>query len=148
MTFRATNIIPEAGFSRAKSLCSRLKRFCDSRSTEFASGATSERVLDVLATLQAFGVELDAVKSTPGIAAYAQDQEGDPTYDVAAEFVAVLALLDTVSSAIIAAFPRDANNYLLAETMDANGVRTPRNFTGAALSGIRANLDAVSAGIT
>ncbi len=148
MTFRATNIIPEQGFSKAKALCTRLKRFCDDRSSEYASGATSDRVLETLQTLQAFSTQLDVVKSTPGIAQYARDQEGDQAYDVAAEFIAVLALLDTVIQSLIVAFPKDVNDYLLAETMDANGVRSQRVFTGAALSSIRADLDAVSNGIS
>lgn len=148
MAFRATNIIPEQGFGRAKSLCERLKRFCDSRSSEYASGANSERILTAMDTLINFRTELNVVKSTPRIAQYAKDQEGDQNYDVAAEFIAVIALLDIAIASIITAFPRDGNDYLLAETMDANGVRAPRNFTSGALSGIRTDLDAVAAGIS
>ncbi len=148
MTFRATNIIPEQGFSKAKSLCTSLKSFCESRSSEYAAGATSHRILDALSTLIAMSVQLDIVRSTPGIAQYARDQEGDPAYDVAAEFIAVLALLDTLTTNIISAVPRDANDFLLTETMDANGVRIPRTFTGGMLSGIRADLDAVANGIS
>lgn len=148
MTFRATNIIPEQGFSKAKSLCERLKRFCDSRSSEFSSNTPSNRILDALMTLMAFRTQLDIIKTTPGISQYAQDQEGDPSYDVAAEFTAVLALLDTATQGIISTFPKDGSGYILAETMNSDGILSPRNFTPSSLSALRSNLDAVSNGIS
>lgn len=148
MAFRATNVIPEQGFSRAKALAVNLKNFTSSRSIEYAGGANSERILNALNTLIAFRTQLNEVKTTPGIVQYAQDQEGDLTYDVAAEFVTLIALLETVIANIIITFPTDTGGFLLAVTLDGNGNIVHRVFSAAALAGIRADLDAVANGIS
>ena len=150
MAFRATNIIPSTAYRQAKSTATRLKADCQRISLEFASGADSGVVLRALELFKSFRRELNDIKATPGIGDYAKGkgQENDPTYDAAAEFTTLLSLLDVAIGSIVSGVPKDSNSYLLIETMDAAGVRTDRNFSGAALSGIRADIDAVAAGIS
>lgn len=148
MAFRATNIIPEQAFAQAKTLAATLKSYCVNRSNDYATGATGKNILDALSALISYKEQLESIRTTPGIGAYAQEQEGDPAYDVGAEFVTLLSLLDATIQDIIATFPTDGSGYLLAETLDASGNRIPRTFPGASLSGIRSNLNAVANGVS
>ena len=145
MAFRASNILPEQGYDRAKKLAVQIKRLAEARSISFASGATSAEVLSVADNLGALKAGLDEAKTIPGIAAYAQGQEDDVTYDVAAEFSAVLVAVDAVIANIVATIPTDASGWLLINKINADGTLTARSFTGAQLAGLRTVLDALAA---
>jgi len=147
MAFRATNVLPAEGLRDAKGLAVNLDNYAASLSVSFARGENSERILNALSTLISYRQRFASIAATPNLAQYAKAQENDPAYDIGAEFTAMIATLDTVITTIQAAFPKDANGFLLAETLNAAGERVPRKFTGAQLAGIVADLDAVVAGI-
>jgi hypothetical protein len=147
MAFRANNRLPALHYDRAKKLAVQLKLLTTNRSAEFASGATSAQVLSLLDNLRGLKAGLDEAKSIPGIALYAQAQEDDPAYDVATEFTAMLAAVDAVITEIVNTLPTSAAGFLELYTLNPDGSLTPRTFSGAVLSNLRALLDAVTASV-
>lgn len=148
MAFRADNTIPNRALQRAKAICRTVKVRAQAASSLFASGADAQEVLAILGALSRFNVELATLKTTPGLAQYAKDQENDQNYDVVAEFNAVLAALDDFVSTVLSNFPADGSGYALAFKFDASGTLIYRTFTAAQLATITSKLDAVDSAIT
>lgn len=144
MAFRASNQIPAENYQRSKDLANQLKRQAQTRSATFASGAKSAEILAAADHLNAFKTELIAMSQTPGIVAFAKEQEDDPTYDVVAEFTALLATIDAVIAEIVSTLPADTNDWLLINKINADGSLAPRSFTGAQLSGLRSLMDDIA----
>ena len=144
MAFKASNVIPATEYNRAKNLAVQLKRQAETRATSFASGATSAEILSAADHLNAFRSQLSVIGSTPGIAVFAQAQENDPTYDVATEFTDLLAAIDAVIAEIVVTLPKDANDWLLIQKINADGSLSPRAFTGAQLSGLIALMNGIA----
>lgn len=82
-----------------------------------------------------------------GMAAFAQAQEDDPAYDVAAEFTAMKAAVDDALSTLVGAMPQDGDGYVLDRTMDAQGNVAARALTQSQITGMQNKLDAVIATI-
>ena len=148
MAFRASNALPALNYDRAKKLAFQVQRLTSARSTEFSSGASSAQVLSLLDNIRALKSQLDAVKSTPGIATYAKEQEDDPAYDVVAEFTALLAAIDAVIAEIVTTMPTDGSGFLLLNQFDVDGALIPRNFTPVQLASLRTLLDVVTASVS
>lgn len=150
MAFRATNILPQEGFNRAKSLAAHLKNYASTLSASWASGADSEHILDALKTLIGYSDNLKAIRAISGIGAYAQSigAENDPAYDIVTEFNVMILGIDAAVANIIATFPADGSGYLLATQFDGSGGITQRVFTGASLAQARADLDTISTSIS
>ena len=147
MAFRASNVIPATQYDVAKRIAVQVRRLAESRSTTFASGATSAEILSVVDNLSALKVRLNEAKQVPGIAVYAAVQENDGAYDVATEFNGVLTAIDAVIADIVVTLPKDGSDWLLINKINADGSLVPRIFTGAQLSGLRAKLDVLAASI-
>ena len=148
MAFRATNILPEKGYDQAKKIATSLKRFSANRSADLVGGGDSDNVLGTVDTMILYKTQLNAVATIPGIGDYAKEQENDPTYDVAAEFIALLALVDAVITEVVSTFPVDGSGFLLAYTISPDGTQIPRTFNVAQMVDLRAALDAVDAGVS
>ena len=148
MTFRATNIVPVDAYELARQNAAGVRRFSQNLSTQLAAGGNSEEVLAVVDSLVSFKNNLNESVGVPGIVAYAQDQEDDPAYDVAAEFIALIALIDLAITEVVTTIPKDGGGFLLIQTINADGTRVPRDFTGAQLTGITTRLDNIVAGIS
>jgi len=136
MAFKALNIIPVKGYERSKEIGARLRTYTVNTSNKLSSGATSVRVLGVLDSLIGYKTDFNLVKSIPGIAQYAREQENDPNYDAVAEFNTLIAFIDTAISTITSTFPTDASGFLLAYKFNPDGTLTPRSFTAAQMSGL------------
>jgi len=147
MAFRASNSVPAKQYEKAKSLAWQVRQLAANRSGSFASGATAAEVLAAVDNLRSLRIALAQVATTPGIAAYAQAQEDDPAYDVAAEFSALLSAVDEAVSTVVNAVPKDGNGYLLVNNINPDGTLVPREFSAGALSGVRTALDAIVAAI-
>jgi len=94
MAFRATNIIPFRAYQQVKGAASQLKINCvDFIASTLASGATYSFLRDVYLTLYNANNQFTQLASTPGLAAYAQSQENDVNYDIAAEFTSMQSTL-------------------------------------------------------
>ncbi len=147
MPFKATNILPAEGYDRGKKVAIQTRQLAQNRSAEWQAGANSFQVVAALDNLRTLRAELNSVRSVPGIATYARVQEDDVTYDVVAEFNALVAAIDTAIASISTTLPKDGGGFLLLETIAADGTRTPRTFTPGQLNTIRGNLDAIVAAV-
>lgn len=106
----------------------------------------STLILIVYEALRADRAQLVTAASATGMATFAQEQKGNASLDVVAEFNGVIAAIDNVTSWINSNFPKDGSGFLLAQTLGANG-RVDRVFTAAATAGLRTQLDALLATI-
>jgi len=146
MAFLASNLVPVQAYARAKGIALSAQVASETWIAEATAdaGMSSDRLMDCLATLRRWVTDLNTLKTTPGIAAYAQEQESDPTYDVAAEFTALVDTIQSAGTYLAGVLPQDANGYLLLWTMDGAGQRTPRMFTAAQMAPFVPYLQAIS----
>lgn len=104
-------------------------------------------ILSVMDDLLASQAAMQAMANTPGLEAYARAQISDPTLDLVAAFNAVIGNVNAVRDWVVANIPKDANNYLLLQTISASGARIDREFSSLTLSGLRTVLDTLIASI-
>lgn len=93
---------------------------------------------------------MNTAKAMPGIVDYAKEQNGDPNYDVVAEFNALLGAVDACVNWIVANFPKDQNNHPKNLVLNADGTLTAATISPAALqsAGLITELDKVINAIT
>jgi hypothetical protein len=87
--------------------------------------------------------DLQTAAAVPGIATYAQTQEGDGGYNVAAEFTAMINACTGVINTITGLIPTAVSggqSYVAVEQWTAAGI-TVRSFTPAQTLGLRNALD-------
>ena len=145
MTFPTSREMLATGLSRAQSQASSIKRIAQNNRDRMAAGPiTAGGVISLMDNLSGALATFQVVSGLPGIADYANAQLGQ---DVVADFTAMSDATAAARNWIITAIPKDAGGFLLLETIDANGVRTERNFTSAQTEGLRTALDALIATI-
>jgi len=147
MGFKASNILPSKAYDDAKRIAVQVQSFASNRATSWAGGADASQILSAADNLKSFRDRLNDVKSTPGIAAYARDQEDDQAYDVAAEFSALLAAVDAAITQIVNDMPKDGSGYILVYQINADGSLAPRSFGAGGLSSVIAALNAIVAAV-
>lgn len=144
MSFRATKA---NAYDEAKSTAASVKRLCTDTKAAALAGPISANVirqlLDKLISAKAKFAEITAI---PGIAAYAEAQEGDSAYDVSAEFTAMTSEVDGILNWVIANIPTGTGGFVLTETWSTSGVSV-RTFSTAQTAGLRTELDALIATI-
>ena len=95
MPFRASTVIPADAYDSVKREASALKTNAESAIKQMQSGTVGfSFVVTVVLALKEAQDTLTSLASTPGLVAYARDQEDDPAYDVTAEFQALLVALN------------------------------------------------------
>ena len=125
----------------------RVKVSADAVRTESLAGPmASGRILGLYTQFRADHADITSLTTTPGLGAYAQQQKNNAALDVVAEFNTMLAALTNVTNWIANNFPKDANGFLLAQTLGATRP-TDRTFTTAELATFRTQLDALIATI-
>lgn len=117
------------------------------RASSAAGAVSAERIVGYSAFLNRARTELAALASTPGIAAYAQEQENNPGLDIVAEYNAMLAQINATTAWISANFPEDVGGYKLAFQINVNGALVWRDFDTASLASFRTVLDSLIATI-
>ena len=143
MAFRASNQIQADGYSEAKRLANELKAYCQQVHDASAAGPISGNVaIQLHERLIADRARFLAIRDVPGIAAYVQAQEDDDTYDVAAEFDAMVAAVESARDWLIANV--NVTNWV---TFGTSGVAT-KTFSAAATAGLRTELAALMATIS
>jgi hypothetical protein len=148
MSFRATTDLPAVGLRRAKQLASQFKVYLQARRPLFVAGTTADTVLATYFDSVRFRDSLTAIAAIPGIAAYAQAQENDGSYDVVSEFTALIADVDAMTAEISSTFPADGSGYLLDRQLAPDGKSLVyRDFTGPQLATLVTLVDAVLAAI-
>ena len=88
---------------------------------------------------------LAALASTPGLPAYAKTELNSASYDIAAEYAAMLAQINATLAWIAANLPKDGSGYVLDYQVDATFAKVPRTFTSGSLAALRTQLAALVA---
>jgi hypothetical protein len=154
MAFRASTQIKTDALTEVKQGAVRAKALATQLRNAMAAGNTSaQTILNLLLQVKTLIDRWGALAATPGLAAYAQDQENDPAYDVAAEFTAMRSALVAVRDRIIndlptATAPAGAVGRIAVYTIDATGALIADAFTPAQTVNLRADLDAFIATIS
>lgn len=92
--------------------------------------------------LAAHRARMQALASTPGLAAFAQQQYDDPELDIIAEYLAMIGALDAVIQNIVTSAPTASPSGALIEaTMDVHGIRTPLGYTPSQTATLRGLID-------
>jgi hypothetical protein len=139
MAFRTTK---STAYRSALDTCTQLKKYCQDVRDLMAAGPISGNLaIELHERLIRDRATLNAVSAVTGIAAYAQSQEGDGTYNVATEFAAVVAAIESVRDWLITNV-----NTTSWVTFSTAGVST-KTFSSAATAGARTQLDALVATI-
>ena len=90
MAFRATNVIPQDAYVIVKRAAVQLRLNLTAMISRLAAQSVDYDYLsDIYMTLKRANDQFNSLKTTPGLSQFAQDQENDPAYDVAAEFTAM-----------------------------------------------------------
>ena len=142
MTFRATNIIPQRGYELAKARATKLRSWSQQMSAMCNTDLPAQQLIAILSGLSGHKNELEIAKNTNGIVAYAKDQENDPAYDVAAEFIAVLVLIDDAIAVVQA-----TNTNVLINDWTLTGISW-NSFTPAQTATLKSALDDIVAAIS
>lgn len=146
MAFRTDGLAK--AYSRGQTQAIQCKTVAQSASAALAAdNQSANAIIQLLSQMKSFIETFDAVAATPGLAAYAQEQENDPAYDVVAEFNAMRAAAVAVRDWIITNFPTSAGGFIEKDTLNADGSITVRQFTPAQTVGLVAALDALVATI-
>lgn len=117
------------------------------RNASAAGNIHAMQIIDWFVSIGGLRTQLSNLSSAPGLAGYAKTECADVNYDVAAEFTAMLAAIDTSLAWVTTNFPKDGNGFILSHTFVA-GVYTARTFTTGETATLRTVLDALIATIS
>ncbi len=133
----------DVAWNTARATAGNIKTRTTALRTMLNSNTGSSAILTYATFLADARLILQKVATTPGIAAYAQQQINDGSINIAAEFTAMVSALDAVVSWIVTNFPKDGSGFLLATQFDGanNGRTTDRQFTTVQTAGLRPALD-------
>lgn len=147
MAVLASNQIPADAYADFKRLAVRIDQKCAEWLALLAADVDADQVWSWYRELYWAWTRLNEIAAVPGIVEYALEQEGNATYDVVAEFGAMMALLQSAYAWLYAAIPRDANGYTLTHTTTQLGERVPRVFTPVESAPFQPYLSALAAAI-
>lgn len=144
MAFRA---VKADTYNSVRSRATTFKKLATDTKNLMAAGNVSASVIrQLLEACLAAKTEFTAAASVSGIVAYVQAQEGDPTYNVATEFNAMLSAIDGIIDEIVSIVPTGTGGYVLMEKWEASGVSS-RQVTPAQTATLRDRLDTFIASV-
>lgn len=144
MAFRATNVVPQRAYQQVKGAAANVKAECARYITQMAaSGANYVLLRDLYVFLKNANTQFATLAATPGIAAYAQAQEDDDQYDVAAEFATMQAAVTAVLTWMDANVPTSVT-ALAPSVWTATGPLISTSFNAAQTLGLRTALQAAA----
>jgi hypothetical protein len=148
MTFKASNQTAADAYASIKRQAAATKTYMTQQATAMQSPTSQAWVpLGVIQHLRDVIALMDGFAATPGLAAYAQAQENDGTYDVVAEYQAMRAAMVSARNTLIGMFPT-SGGFLAYQTMDASGNLGVRTFTAAQLAPVVTQCQSVAATIS
>jgi protein involved in sex pheromone biosynthesis len=137
-----------AAWESVRGLAASVKSRATSLRSQAAAGSIpSVSILNFAGFMANVKDAFNRAASINGMAAYAQEQIGDNTVDIVAEFTAMTAQVSAVIQWVIDNFPKDGSGFLLATTLDANGREQQRLFTTAQTATFRTALNGLIAAI-
>ena len=144
MGLRTRTISANQAYEKIISQAAASRKYCEGRKTDMQQATVSaDVVLSVIQHTQAVLSRYQVWTAAPGIADIAKEQEADPAYDVAAEYITFRNAMRALRDNLIALFPKDGNDYLLYQKLNADGSFDTRTFTAAQLAPAITLLDAV-----
>ena len=152
MAFPASNgSIPltlDAAWSLARNAAQQVQQQSNALNAQITAGSVSgQAIVNSCSFFATLNVTLTQCAATPGLAAYAQAQINNASFDVTGAFNTMQAALVAVGSWIIGNFPKDGNGNLLYVTFNSSGIPQYLAFTQAQLAPLAALLTALSATI-
>lgn len=142
MAFKASNVVPQDAYQVVKRAAVQLKINLQSQKAQLASsGADYQFLQDIYLTLTRANNQFNTLKTTPGLAAYAKDQENDPAYDVVAEFTAMQNAIGACTAWMDANVPTSVTAKSPANW--DGGVIISNTFTAGQTAGLQAALQGV-----
>ena len=138
----------EQVYQNFKADASRMRAQAKGFSDDIAAGNTQQvrLLVGMYEDFWSHASRWDAYRDTPGIAAYVKSRwDGDPALDVAAEFNAVKAELDSFLSWARTNIPKSANGHLEERKIEPDGALTWNTRTAAQLGSLKTRLDALIA---
>lgn len=115
------------------------------RAQSAAGAISSEIIIEWYLRVQGDRSSIVSLVSTPGLPEYAQLQSNSESYDVSAEYTAMLAQIDASLTWVVNNFP--ASGGFTQSHSFVSGVYTARTFSTASLATFRTVLDALIATI-
>jgi hypothetical protein len=147
MSVLASNQIPADAYAEFKRICVRIDGRCAEWVALLSADIDADTVWSWYRELNWAWTRLNEIAAVPGIADYAVAQEGDPAYDIVAEFGALIAQLVAAKDWLYAAIPRDVNGYILVHTTTPDGEIIARVYTPAESAAFIPYLDAIALAI-
>jgi hypothetical protein len=154
VAFRASSQIKAEALQEIKDGAIRAKALAIQYRDAMAAGDYSAAgILTLLSQARALIARWGVLSAVSGLAAYAQDQEGDPAYDVIAEFTAMNNALIAVRNRIINELPKSSAPAATAGMVGvfsfaADGAQVYTTFAPAQTVNLRADLDAFIATVS
>jgi hypothetical protein len=138
MAFRTDGL--GKAYTKAQNEAIRVKAFATQARNALIAGTVSANAVMQIMTNMKSSIEVwDSVSSLAGIGAYADNEENDPAYDVAAEFTSMRAEAVTVRDWVITNFPA-SGGFIQKDTLEVDGAITVRQFTPAQTTGLQTAL--------
>jgi len=153
MSFPASNgatfpLTLDAAWVKARDTAAQVKSQTDTLNSAISAGPVSaQSIINTLSFFTNANTVFTQVAAVPGIAAYAQAQVNNPSFDVAASFQTMQNALIAAGNWIITNFPHDVSGNLLALQFSA-GQPVWATFTQAQLAPLATLLTALSATIS
>lgn len=109
-----------------------------------AGPVNAKIILDYASFLAAAYAQLTAFAAVPNIAAYAQTQINNPSFDVVSAFNTMMSAMQATSQWVITNFPKDGNGNILGLTFNGDGSQGWTSFTTAQTAGLVSQLGLLS----
>lgn len=148
MAFPATSQALARAYAGIKAMALDIRNQSVALRDRSAAGSTSaEVIVTFVRSMARIRTDLSGLTATPGLGAYAQEQEGNPALNIVAEYNAMIAQLDATTAWVAANIPSDGT-YNLIVTIGPSGLIDWRMFDAAATAGLRSALNQLIAAIS
>ena len=142
----ATNSLADV-WRRVRAQAAQVKAASASLRVSAAAGPISAwQILAYTDELRQARARFAQASGVSGLLAYARDQIGNQSLDLAAEFTAMTAAIDSVIAWVVANLPNDGT-WLQTVKLNANGSHEWRTFSATATATLRTHLAALEATI-
>lgn len=138
MTFRVNGLGQE--YQAAQVEAFKLRKFAVSFRAQLGANVSANAVISCLVRMADSIAVWDRVSAVPGIVAYAQNEENDVLYDVAAEFTTMRTETIGVRDWILTNFPTAVSGEIIKDTLEVDGSITVRQFGSAETVGLQTAL--------
>lgn len=143
MAFRATSITTQRAYQQVKGAAANVRANCSAFISKLAGENTNYQTLrDIYVLLHNASAQLSSLAATPGLAAYAAEQEADQNYDVVAEFTALQVVIGATLAWMSSNVPTSVTAVAPASWPSASSL-IATSFTPAQTAGLRTQLQSV-----